>query len=101
MLYQYFITVVPTDVSVRGSYIKTYQYSVRDSGRPISHAKGSHGVPGVFFKYDTSALRVSITEQRDSLPALLVRLCAVAGGVFATSGKYNTIQYFILQHCKL
>lgn len=89
MLYQYFITVVPTDVYVRGSWVYTYQYSVRESERPISHAKGSHGVPGVFFKYDTNALRVRIVEQRDSFPTLLVRLCAVAGGVFATTAVLN------------
>jgi hypothetical protein len=102
MLFQYFITIVPTDVHVRGTWVNTYQYSVRESERPISHAKGSHGVPGVFFKYDTSALRVRITEQRDSLVALMIRLCAVAGGVFATSGTgLLQLSSIIYCHCNL
>lgn len=93
MQFQYFITVVPTEVHVRGTHVKTYQYSVREADRPISHAKGSHGIPGVYFKYDSSSLRVSITEERDSWFTFLAKLCAVVGGVFATSGIYNFITF--------
>ncbi|CAB3376634.1 Hypothetical predicted protein [Cloeon dipterum] len=85
MQYQYFITVVPTEVRVRGRHVQTYQYSVREVARVISHDKGSHGTPGVYFKYDSSALRVSISEERDSWIQLLAKLCSVVGGVFATS----------------
>ncbi|XP_059483718.1 endoplasmic reticulum-Golgi intermediate compartment protein 2 [Neocloeon triangulifer] len=96
MQYQYFITVVPTEVHVRGSNVRTYQYSVREADRPISHAKGSHGVPGVYFKYDSSSLRVTITEERDSWFTLLTKLCAVVGGVFATSAVISQkIQAFL------
>ncbi len=59
MNYQYFIEVVPTDVqSVSGFTRSTFQYSVKDQSRPIDHDMGSHGSPGIYFKYDMSALKV-------------------------------------------
>lgn len=41
VLYQYFIEVVPTDVSTFLSRTYTYQYSVQDNERQIDHHKGS------------------------------------------------------------
>ena len=86
-LYQYFIEVVPTDIYTLLHTSKSYQYSVKDHERPIDHNKGSHGVPGIFFKYDTSALKVKVIQQRDTLVQFLVKLCAIVGGIFVTSGK--------------
>lgn len=48
---------------------------------------GSHGIPGIFFKYDTSALKVLVSEEREPLDQFLVRLCAIVGGYFVTAGK--------------
>ena len=42
----------------------TYQYSVKEHVRPIDHDKGSHGTPGIYFKYDLSALKVEVTKDR-------------------------------------
>jgi len=39
-MFQYFISVVPTDVDTFFSKMLTYQYSVRESERPIDHFKG-------------------------------------------------------------
>ncbi|XP_034939181.1 endoplasmic reticulum-Golgi intermediate compartment protein 2 [Chelonus insularis] len=91
MLYQYFIEVVPTDIYTLMKTTKTYQYSVKDYERPIDHQKGSHGVPGIFFKYDTSALKVKVIENRESLIQFLVKLCATVGGIYVTSGLINSI----------
>lgn len=93
MLYQYFVEIVPTDIRTLLSTSKTYQYSVKDHQRPIDHYKGSHGIPGIFFKYDMSALKVKITQQRDTIFQFLVKLCATVGGIFVTSGKYLQIQF--------
>lgn len=87
MLYQYFVEVVPADIYTLLHTWKSYQYSVKDHERPIDHHKGSHGIPGIFFKYDTSALKVKVIQQRDSLVQFLVKLCATVGGIFVTSGK--------------
>lgn len=89
MLYQYFVEVVPTDIRTLLSTSKTYQYSVKDHQRPIDHNKGSHGVPGIFIKYDMSALKIKVTQQRDTIFQFLVKLCATVGGIFVTSGKYS------------
>jgi len=87
MLYQYFVEVVPTDIRTLLSTSKTYQYSVKDHQRPIDHHKGSHGIPGIFFKYDMSALKIKVTQERDTIFQFLVKLCATVGGIFVTSGK--------------
>ncbi|XP_015110278.1 endoplasmic reticulum-Golgi intermediate compartment protein 2 [Diachasma alloeum] len=102
MLYQYFIEVVPTDIQTLLRNTKTYQYSVKDYARPIDHHKGSHGIPGIFFKYDTSALKIKVTQERDSVIQFLVKLCAIVGGIFVTSGLINSIVqtcYYVIS-CK-
>lgn len=53
----------------------------------INHAAGSHGVSGIFVKYDTSSLTVTVTEQHMPLWQFLVRLCGIVGGVFSTTGE--------------
>lgn len=53
----------------------------------INHAAGSHGVSGIFVKYDTSSLMVTVSEQHMPLWQFLVRLCGIIGGIFSTTGK--------------
>ncbi|XP_008214474.1 endoplasmic reticulum-Golgi intermediate compartment protein 2 [Nasonia vitripennis] len=91
MLFQYFIEVVSTDINMLMHKSKTYQYSVKDHQRPINHAKGSHGIPGIFFKYDTSALKIKVSQERDSIGQFLVKLCATVGCIFVTNGILNSI----------
>ncbi|XP_026474139.1 endoplasmic reticulum-Golgi intermediate compartment protein 2-like [Ctenocephalides felis] len=84
MLYQYFIEVVPTDVETFLGTTQSCQYSVKELSRPIDHASGSHGIAGIFVKYDMSALKVKVQQERDSLPKLLTRLCATIAGIHIT-----------------
>ena len=63
--------------------------------RGINHSKGSHGVPGIFVKYDLSPLKVTVLEQHKPYWQFLVRLCGIIGGIFATSGKNHYIIIFI------
>uniref|UniRef100_A0A183T2J1 COPIIcoated_ERV domain-containing protein n=1 Tax=Schistocephalus solidus TaxID=70667 RepID=A0A183T2J1_SCHSO len=86
MMYQYFIQVVPTTFSTRRGTVETYQYAVTEQGRSISHANGSHGVPGIFFRYDIFPVRVDVVETGDTVVRLFIRLSAIAGGVYATVG---------------
>jgi len=65
--------------------------TVVDKNRTISHSEGSHGVPGIFVKYDLSSLRVHIRENHQPFWQLLVRLCGIVGGIFATSGKQSIV----------
>lgn len=43
-------------------------------------------LPSVVFLYDFSPITVTVTVKRRSLLHLLVRFCAVVGGVFAVTG---------------
>lgn len=97
MLYQYFIEIVPTEVETFLKKQLTYQYSVKDYERPINHFTGSHGTPGVFFKYDMSALKVKVIQERDSLIKFAVRLCATIGGIHVTSGLVSSFIEYILR----
>ncbi len=86
MNFQYFVSVVPTDVQTTAGFTyNTYQYSVKDQVRPIDHESGNHGVPGIYFKYDMSPLKVVVSQDREHLAQFLVRLCAGVGGLVATS----------------
>ena len=53
--------------------------------RPIDHGTGSHGSPGLYFKYDMSALKVRVAQDREPLAQFIIRLCAGVGGLVATS----------------
>ncbi|CAH2263829.1 endoplasmic reticulum-Golgi intermediate compartment protein 2 [Pararge aegeria] len=91
MLYQYFIEVVPTDVDTTFESIKTFQYAVKELERSISHHKGSHGVPGLFFKYDMAALKIKVYQERENLLQFMLRLFSIIGGIYVIVGFINTL----------
>ena len=70
---------------------------VVDKNRSISHLKGSHGVPGIFVKYDLSSLRVHIRESHQPFWQFIVRLCGIIGGIFATSGELRVLIVALLK----
>jgi hypothetical protein len=41
---------------------------------------------GIFFMYDLSPIRVTVTKEFTPLLAFLTRMCAVIGGIFTVSG---------------
>ncbi|XP_058790332.1 endoplasmic reticulum-Golgi intermediate compartment protein 2-like isoform X1 [Phymastichus coffea] len=90
MMYQYFIEIIPTDIDMLIHKSKTYQYSVRDHERPVSTAK-RHELPGIYFKYDISALKVKVSQERDSIGQFLIRLSATVGCIFVTNGILNNL----------
>ena len=90
-MYQYYMKVVPTKFSTLDRTMTTNQFSVTERNRTINHKAGSHGVFGIFFKYDMNALSVEIVEQRRSFGQFLVRLCGIVGGIFATSGMIHAL----------
>jgi len=91
MNFQYFVEVVPTEIDTMTGKKLTYQYSVKDHVRPIDHDEGSHGTPGIYFKYDISALKVEVTKDRESLVTFLVRLCSGVGGLVAVSVMVSSL----------
>ncbi|XP_018431948.1 PREDICTED: endoplasmic reticulum-Golgi intermediate compartment protein 2 [Nanorana parkeri] len=95
-MYQYFITIVPTKLNTRKVYGDTHQFSVTERERAINHATGSHGVSGIFMKYDISSLMVTVTEDHMPLWKFLVRLCGIIGGIFTTTGMIHGMAEFFV-----
>lgn len=89
-VYQYFLQIVPTKFRTFDRSLNTNQYSVTERNRTINHRRGSHGIPGVFFKFDMSAMMVEIEEERQPFWKFLIRLCGIIGGIFATSGMIHS-----------
>ena len=93
---QYYLKIVPTDIDSFISTVKTYQYSVKENYRTINHHSGSHGVPGLYFKYDMSALKVVVCLDRDNIIRFCIRLCSFISGIVVIAGLLNSlIQYFL------
>lgn len=95
-MFQYFITIVPTKLNTYKIAADTHQYSVTERERVINHALGSHGVSGIFMKYDISSLMIRVTEQHMPLWQFLVRLCGIIGGIFSTTGMVHGIVGFLV-----
>ncbi|XP_039988406.1 endoplasmic reticulum-Golgi intermediate compartment protein 2-like [Xiphias gladius] len=95
-MFQYFITIVPTKLNTYKVSADTHQYSVTERERVINHAAGSHGVSGIFMKYDISSLMVKVTEQHMPLWQFLVRLCGIIGGIFSTTGMLHGMVGFLV-----
>lgn len=74
-------------LSVPGNNTNIYEYYYTST----DHNKGSHGNPGIYFKYDVSALKVVIREDRENLGSFLIRLCSVIAGIVVICGFINSI----------
>ncbi|KAK9111070.1 hypothetical protein Scep_018589 [Stephania cephalantha] len=91
--YQYFIKVVPsvyTDIS--GHVIQSNQFSVTEhfKGAEAGHFKS---LPGVFFFYDLSPIKVTFFEQHVPFLHFLTNICAIVGGIFTVSGILDSFIY--------
>ncbi|KAM9277226.1 endoplasmic reticulum-Golgi intermediate compartment protein 2 isoform 2-T4 [Cariama cristata] len=96
-MFQYFITVVPTKLHTYKISAETHQFSVTERERVINHAAGSHGVSGIFMKYDISSLMVTVTEEHMPFWQFLVRLCGIIGGIFSTTGILHGFGRFVAE----
>ena len=50
-------------------------------------------LPGVFFIYDISPIKVKFTEKQQSFTYFLTSLCAIVGGVFTVAGIIDAAIY--------
>jgi Endoplasmic reticulum vesicle transporter len=55
------------------------------------HDHGSHGMPGIYIKYDMSALKVQVLLGRENVVKMSIRLCSVIAGIIVISGFVNSI----------
>ena len=96
---KYFIKVVPTEYkSTWGRITGTYQYSVTEYYTALP--EGSRVMPGIYFLYDTWPIQVNIITMRLGILHLLVRACAVCGGVWAVAGVTDRIVHGLMKKAK-
>ncbi|XP_051139244.1 uncharacterized protein LOC127257024 [Andrographis paniculata] len=92
-MYEYFLKVVPTVFTdVDGHTIYSNQFSVTE------HVKGGEAgqlqsIPGVFFFYDLSPIKVTSIETYFPFLHFLTNVCAIVGGVFTVSGIIDSFVY--------
>ncbi|PNW73965.1 hypothetical protein CHLRE_13g579850v5 [Chlamydomonas reinhardtii] len=92
-MFQYFLKVVPTSYTdLSNKTLSTNQFSVTENFR---EAQGGAGrtLPGVFFFYDLSPIKVKIVEHGSSFLSFLTSVCAIVGGVFTVSGIVDAFVY--------
>ncbi|XP_042012525.1 endoplasmic reticulum-Golgi intermediate compartment protein 3-like [Salvia splendens] len=92
-MYQYFLKVVPTVFKdIDGHTIQSNQFSVTE------HVRGAElgrlqALPGVFFFYELSPIKVTFTETHVSFLHFLTNVCAIIGGIFTVSGIVDSLVY--------
>lgn len=85
--------VVPTMyVNLKNTTLATNQYSVTENYREGA-AGPAKTLPGVFFFYDLSPIKVKIVEASTSFLHFLTSVCAIVGGVFTVSGILDAFVY--------
>ncbi|XP_005180036.1 endoplasmic reticulum-Golgi intermediate compartment protein 2 [Musca domestica] len=88
---QYFLNIVPTEIHTAFSTINTYQYSVTENIRVLDGDGSSYGSPGIYFKYDWSALKIIVRTDRENIINFTIRLCSIISGIIVISGILNFI----------
>lgn len=53
--------------------------------------RGEASLPAIYFLYDLSPIMVVNKDARGGVAHLLVRICAVVGGVFAVTGMMHPV----------
>ncbi|KAH9611460.1 hypothetical protein KSS87_009110 [Heliosperma pusillum] len=92
-MYQYFLKVVPTVYTdLSGHAIQSNQFSVTEHFKSASAGHFS-SLPGVFFFYDLSPIKVTFKEEHVSFLHFLTNVCAIVGGVFTVSGILDSFIY--------
>jgi hypothetical protein len=92
IMYQYFIKVVPTIYTyLNGSSILTNQFSVTNHSKRLYQR--SDGLPGVFFRYDITPMRVTYKEKRKSFLHFLTGVCAIIGGMYTLASMIDSLIY--------
>eukprot|EP00756_Hemistasia_phaeocysticola_P013800 Hpha_TRINITY_DN15304_c0_g2::TRINITY_DN15304_c0_g2_i1::g.89562::m.89562/K20367/ERGIC3, ERV46; endoplasmic reticulum-Golgi intermediate compartment protein 3 len=93
-LFQFFIKIVPTLFEpLDGAQIETNQFSVTEHFQ--RRTPTSAVIPGVYFNYDLSPIKVHIyeTHHYKSILHFLASVCAAVGGVFTVAGLIDSVLY--------
>ncbi len=92
--YKYFLKVVPTFYyNLSNKVINTNQYSVTEHSMNTEVGMVGNDLPGLFFYYDLSPIKVNFREERIFFLHYLTNVCAIVGGVFTVSGILDALFY--------
>lgn len=92
-LFQYFLKVVPTMYTdLRNKTIHSNQYAVAEHYRE-ANPEGGQQLPGVFFIYDLSPIKVRFIEEKTTFLTFMTGVAAIIGGVFTVSGMLDATVY--------
>ena len=93
-MFQYYCQIVPTAYQPLGGgeLLESNQYAVTEHMRKISSVS-QRWLPGVYFFYDISSIKVTTTEERRGLVQFLTSVCAIIGGVFTVMGLVDSFVY--------
>jgi hypothetical protein len=64
-----------------GNTLITSQYAVTEHAKKYDHTQVA-GMPGIFLRYNLSALMVRVTEGRGSVIFFVVRVFGILGGMW-------------------
>ncbi|XP_061982336.1 uncharacterized protein LOC133702128 isoform X1 [Populus nigra] len=91
---QFFIKVVPTIYTdIRGRTVHSNQYSVTEHFKK-SELTPHDSLPGVYFFYDFSPIKVIFKEEHISFLHFMTSVCAIIGGIFTIAGIIDSFIYY-------
>eukprot|EP00941_MAST-03F_sp_MAST-3F-sp1_P000148 g148.t1 len=92
-MFQYYVKIVPTEnENTKGKTMLWHRYSVTEHYRKLpTGLVASKGVPGVYFFYDISPVKLRIVERDKSFSGFLSMVCAIIGGTYTVFGLLDSI----------
>lgn len=92
-VFEYYTKVVPTIVVPWDNPgVRVHQFTA-NSNKIVNQL-----MPSLYLRYDFSPVTVRYTEQRETLAAFLVKICAVIGGVFTVAGLLDSVVHRGIVH---
>lgn len=112
-MFQYFLKVVSTQFrTIGGEVINTHQYSATHFDRDLAEGvrgktedgvvvtHGVQGLPGVFFNFEISPMRIIHSETRQSFAHFITSTCAIVGGVLTIASIVDSLLFTTQQALK-
>jgi len=99
-VFTYHIKVIPVEYHsnlgwITHSNLYGYSYKYRHIPPPQPGQRMQASLPGVFFLYKINPYMLRITQARPTFITFIVNLSAIAGGVFAISGFFDSVTFNI------